>query len=85
MRILIAGFLGWGNLGDEGILQAIMDEIGDNEYSVSTTLPFTMLSNYHRKMPSFRDVRQIYDTRTDFDAYILEGGKLNGDMDGDKH
>lgn len=77
MRILIAGFLAWGNLGDEGILQAIMDEIGDNEYSVSTTLPFNLLANYHRKFPSLRDVRQIYDTRTDFDAYILGGGKLN--------
>jgi polysaccharide pyruvyl transferase WcaK-like protein len=64
-------------LGDEGILQAIMDELGDNEYSVSTTLPFTMLANYHRRFPQLKDVRQIYDTRTDFDAYILGGGKLN--------
>ena len=78
MRILIANFCAWGNIGDEGILQAIMDELGDNEeYSVSTTLPFNMLANYHRRFPNLRDVRQIYDTRTDFDAYILGGGKLN--------
>jgi len=77
LRILICGFLGWGNLGDEAILQAIMDELGDNEYSVSTTLPFTLLTNYHRKFPILRDVRQIYDVRSDFDAYILGGGKLN--------
>lgn len=77
MRILIAGFTGFGNLGDEGILQAIMDELGDNEYIVSTTLPFTMLANYHHRFPQLKDVRQIYDTRTDFDAYILGGGKLN--------
>jgi polysaccharide pyruvyl transferase WcaK-like protein len=28
-------------------------------------------------MPNLHDVRQIYDTRTDFDAYLLGGGKLN--------
>lgn len=77
MRVLIGCFAAWGNLGDEGILQAIMDELGDNEYIVSTTLPFNLLSNYHRRFPNLRDVRQIYDTRTDFDAYTLGGGKLN--------
>ena len=77
LRILIAGFTGFGNIGDEGILQAIMDELGDNEYSVATTLPFTMLANYHRRLPILRDARQIYDTRTDFDVYLLGGGKLN--------
>ena len=77
MRILITGFYSWGNNGDEGILQAIMDELGDNEYSVATTLPFNLLSNYHRRFPKLHDVRQIYDIRTDFDAYILGGGKLN--------
>lgn len=76
MRVLIANFAAWGNCGDEAILQAIMDELGENEYSVSTTLPFIMLSDYHRRFPSLRDVRQIYDIRTDFDAYILGGGKL---------
>lgn len=64
-------------MGDEGILQAIMDELGDNEYIVSTTLPFNLLSNYHRRFPNLCDVRQIYDTRTDFDFYLLGGGKLN--------
>ena len=76
MRILIANFCGWANLGDEGILQAIMDELGENEYSVATTLPFNLLSNYHRRFPNLRDVRQIDDIRTDFDAYLLGGGKL---------
>lgn len=76
LRILIANFSGWSNLGDEGILQAIMDELGENEYIISTTLPFNLLSNYHRRMPNLEDVRQIDDIRTDFDAYILGGGKL---------
>ena len=77
MHILICGFYGWSNCGDEAILQSIMDELGDNEYSVSTTLPFTLLTNYHRRFPNLREVRQIYDVRSDFDAYILGGGKLN--------
>jgi len=76
LRILIGCFASWGNCGDEGILQAIMDELGDNEYSVSTTLPFNLSPNYHRRFPELYDVRQIHDIRTDFDAYLLGGGKL---------
>lgn len=79
MRIGIAGFYGWGNNGDEGILLSIIDSIGsDNEYLVSTTLPFNLAEEYNRKLPwCVEEVRQIYDTRTDYDVYLLGGGGLN--------
>ena len=77
MRILIAGFGGWNNCGDEAILQAIMDELGNHDYIVSTTLPFQFLPSYCVKIPNLIDARQIYDIRTDVDAYLLGGGKLN--------
>ena len=72
---MITGFYGWGNAGDEGILQAIMDELGDNEYLVSTTLPFTMLDEYQRRI-MVTEVRNVNDTRIDYDAYLLGGGGL---------
>lgn len=78
MRICIAGFYGWGNCGDEGILQAIIDSLGwENEYIVSTSLPYNMLNEYHLKNPNLEDVRHLYDSRTDFDIYLLGGGRLN--------
>ena len=79
MRIGIAGFYGWGNSGDEGILLSIIDSLGtDNEYLVSTTLPFNLANEYRRKLPwCVEEVRQIYDTRKDYDVYLLGGGELN--------
>jgi len=79
MRIGIAGFYGWGNSGDEGILLSIIDSLGsDNEYLVSTTLPFNLAEEYRRKLPlCVEEVRQIYDTRTDYDVYLLGGGGLD--------
>ena len=79
MRICIAGFYGWGNSGDEGILLSIIDSLGsDNEYLVSTTLPFNIANEYKRKLPlSVVEVRQIHDVRTDYDIYLLGGGELN--------
>jgi len=71
---MITGFYGWGNAGDEGILQAIMDELGDNEYVVSTTLPFTMLNSYNHRI--LAEVRTIDDRRIDYDVYLLGGGGL---------
>lgn len=76
-RICITAFLGWANIGDEGILQAIMDSLGDNEYIICTSLPHTMFADYKAKLPTYvADIRQIYDIRTDYDAFILGGGGL---------
>lgn len=75
LRVMITGFYGWGNAGDEGILQAIMDELGDNEYLVSTTLPFTMLDEYRRRIV-VAEVRNVNDRRIDYDVYLLGGGGL---------
>ena len=79
MRVGIAGFYGWGNSGDEGILLSIIDSLGsDNEYLVNTTLPFNLSEEYRRKLPwCVEEVRQIHDTRTDYDVYLLGGGELN--------
>ncbi len=79
MRIGITGFYGWGNSGDERILLSIIDSLGsDNDYLVNTTLPFNLADEYRRKLPlCVEEVRQIYDTRTDYDVYLLGGGGLN--------
>lgn len=74
----IVGQFGFGNVGDEGILLSVMDALGfENEYIVATPLPFTMVSDYHRKIPTTLDVRTLDDSRTDFDACIYGGGKVD--------
>lgn len=78
MRIVITGFFGWGNSGDEGILQAMIDSFGmENEIIVSTSLPYTMLEDYRYRLGYAAEVRHLYDTRVDFDIWLLGGGGLN--------
>lgn len=74
------GFIdGWSNAGDEGILQATIEQLGpSHEYIVSTSLPFTLWDDYNKRVNLFvDDIRQINDIRTDFDLYLLGGGSLN--------
>lgn len=84
MRINICGFYGFGNMGDESVLQAIVDELGiENDYIISTSLPYDRerWNNYkailNRQGIRVYDIRTAEDIRTDFDAYILGGGELN--------
>jgi polysaccharide pyruvyl transferase WcaK-like protein len=77
MRLCIAGFYGWGNSGDEAILQAIMDELGwENEYIVCTSLPYTLHTEYKRYVPNIEQIRTLDDVRLDYDVYLLGGGEL---------
>jgi len=78
MRVGIAGFYGYGNCGDEAVLQAIIDEVGwENEFIVHTPLSFNFLSSYCSKIPQVSEVRPIDDGRTDYDVYLLGGGKVD--------
>lgn len=78
MKIGIVGQFGFGNVGDEGILQAIMDSLGvENEFIVATNLPFNLIEEYHRKIPAVTEVRTLDDTRVDYDALIYGGGKVD--------
>lgn len=55
-----------------------MDSIGENKYVVCTSLPHTMLADYQARFPKDTvEVRQIYDVRDDYDAFILGGGGLS--------
>jgi len=77
--ILICGFYGWSNSGDEGILHAIIDEIGEeHDYLIATNLPYTMAEDYRRKLFRIcvREVRHLQDSRSDFDLMLLGGGGL---------
>lgn len=75
MKIEICGFYGFGNIGDEAILQAIMQELGSsNEYIISTSLPYPYFENYKKTIN--KEIRLHEDFRTDIDAYILGGGGL---------
>lgn len=81
----ICGFYGYNNLGDEGILYAIVDEIREVDESpaiiVSTTLPSNQRDKYldtlKQVIPETICVRDTYDTRNDYDVFLLGGGNLN--------
>jgi polysaccharide pyruvyl transferase WcaK-like protein len=81
----ICGFYGYGNLGDEGILYAIMDTIRSIDKSpafmISTTLNSELRDKYHqsiqKEFPEVLAIRDTYDTRNDYDVFILGGGNLN--------
>lgn len=75
MRIGICGFYGFGNIGDEAILQSIMEQLGDHEYIINTSLPYNHWHNYSTHLNL--EIRSHEDSRTDMDAYILGGGELN--------
>ena len=77
MRIQICGFYGFGNVGDEAILQSIMDQLGNHEYIISTSLPYSQQSFQNYSKITGKEIRLYEDMRTDFDAYILGGGDLN--------
>lgn len=77
MRIQICGFYGFGNAGDEAILQSIMQELGNHEYIISTSLPYSQQSFQNYSKITGKEIRLYEDMRTDFDAYILGGGELN--------
>lgn len=78
MRVGIVGQFGHANVGDEGILQAIMDSLGaEHEFVVATNLPFNMTDEYTRRVPNASDIRTLEDSRTDLDACIYGGGKVD--------
>lgn len=52
-----------------------MEQLGDNEYIVSTSLPYHQMQEYSERMGL--EVRSHEDHRTDIDLYILGGGELN--------
>lgn len=76
-RICVAGFYGFHNTGDEGVLQAIMDSLGPNhEYIIATSLPFPFIDQYRYFVPTAVDIRTFEDTRLDFDLLLIGGGGL---------
>lgn len=77
MRIEICGFYGFGNSGDEAVLQSIIEQLGDHQYIISTSLPFNPVNWQHYSKMTGCEIRSHEDLRTDFDAYILGGGDLN--------
>lgn len=78
MRVEICGFYGFGNAGDEAILQSIIDNIGrQHEYIISTSLPYNHWKSYTSASGMNYEIRSHDDLRTDIDVYILGGGELN--------
>ena len=77
MKIEICGFYGFGNVGDEAILQSIIEQLGNHEYIISTSFPYTSEKFQFYSKITGKEIRLHEDLRTDFDLYILGGGGLN--------
>ncbi|MFA6432089.1 MAG: polysaccharide pyruvyl transferase family protein, partial [Candidatus Margulisiibacteriota bacterium] len=84
MKAIISGYYGFGNIGDEAVLKAIID--GFNKYQPSVQLTvlssaphFTKEINKVRAIPrdiSFDLIKEIWET----DVFISGGGSLFQDL-----
>lgn len=85
MRVLVIGFYGWGNCGDEAILGGICELLTradpSAEVEIATDIPFTEHGNYMQRIICPAEKRGIR-TLTNFsmkgiDLVILGGGGLS--------
>jgi len=85
MRVLIIGFYGWGNCGDEAILGGICELLKQVDPSVeveiATDIPFTEHGNYMERIIcpiEDRNIRTLSNfSMKDIDLVILGGGGLS--------
>ena len=84
MKVLIIGFYGWGNCGDESILngisQMLMNIDSNIEIEIASDIPFTEHDNYMQRIISpvaARSIRTLSNFSMDgVDLVILGGGGL---------
>jgi len=79
-KVLIAGYYGFGNAGDEAILTAMLDELRGLrpglEFVVVSGDPFETSARYHVRSVSYIDLPAILDAAEHCDLIILGGGGL---------
>lgn len=46
MDIIINGYFGWNNMGDEAALQGILQHLQDHKITLGTSLPYQLFKNY---------------------------------------
>ena len=78
--ILIAGYYGFGNTGDEAILSTIMAELckqrEDLEFIVVSSDPAATTSTHHVRSVGWKDVERLLAAASESDLIILGGGGL---------
>ena len=79
-KILIAGYYGFGNVGDEAILSAILDGLRaqrkDLEFIVISADPTGTVADFHVQSIDWKDVEALLSAAKESDLIILGGGGL---------
>ncbi len=78
--ILIAGYYGFGNVGDEAILSAILDNLNQRqknlEFIVISANPIETKSKHHVQSIHWKDIDALLNVAKGSDLIILGGGGL---------
>src|SRR5215212_5092544 len=79
-KIMIAGYYGFGNVGDEAILSAILaglrEQREDLEFIVVSGNPTETMTNYDVQSVDWKDVDALLNAAKESDLIILGGGGL---------
>ncbi|GAE92445.1 CsaB protein [Gracilibacillus boraciitolerans JCM 21714] len=86
MRIVMSGYFGFDNTGDEAILQAIVDSLRKLQPDVSIVVlsnnPESTAAKYHVEAVNRWDIKAIAKTIRNADGLISGGGSLLQDKTG---
>jgi polysaccharide pyruvyl transferase CsaB len=79
-KVLIAGYYGFGNAGDEAILESMLADLlmqqENLEFVVVSANPIETMSNYHVKAVYWKDIIGLLNAVRESDLVILGGGGL---------
>lgn len=76
-RIILNGYFGWRNMGDEAVAQAIIQQAKNFEVTLGTSLPFNLIPKYQKEVGL--PVVHFDDVHPKFDAHLCGLGGANFD------
>ena len=79
-RIVMAGYLGCGNLGDDAVMLGVMDRLGDHDYTIMSGSPSESNQNFGIRAIDRRDARMTDSVIKESDAVVFPGGSIFQDV-----
>lgn len=79
-RIVLAGYLGCGNLGDDAVMLGVMDRLGDHDFTVLSGAPSDTNQNFGIRSVDRKSMREVDQAIQDSDAILFPGGSIFQDV-----
>ena len=79
-KIVMAGYLGCGNLGDDAVMLGVMDRLGDHDYTIMSGSPSESNQNFGIRAIDRRDARMTDSVIKESDAVVFPGGSIFQDV-----